>query len=108
MQSPETSAYSFLPHLVCQGPNSNPQQYRQLLRQGEQFAAYNFREYAKRRARDSFREHKDVQDERQIQELMQKGLKELQALKVRTSESPGRRLSIWVDQGSIFKRKMPM
>ena len=57
-------------------------QYRQLLRQGEQFAAYNFREYAKRRARDSFREHKDVQDERKIQELMQKGLKELQILKV--------------------------
>jgi hypothetical protein len=57
-------------------------QYRQLLRQGEQFAAYNFREYAKRRTRDSFREHKDVQDPREIQELMQKGLKELQVLKV--------------------------
>ena len=62
-------------------------QYRQLLRQGEQFAAYNFREYAKRRARDSFREHKDVQDERKIQELMQKGLKELQILKVCKSET---------------------
>ena len=58
-------------------------QYRQLLKQGDQFAAYNFREYAKRRTRDSFREHKDVQDERKIQELMQKGLKELQSLKVR-------------------------
>jgi hypothetical protein len=57
-------------------------QYRQLLRQGQQFAAYNFREYAKRRTRDSFREHKDVQDPRKIQELMQKGLKELQVLKV--------------------------
>jgi len=61
---------------------ANGLQYRQLLRQGEQFAAYNFREYAKRRARDSFREHKDVTDEREIQELMQKGLKELQVLKV--------------------------
>ncbi|KAL3426099.1 complex 1 protein [Phlyctema vagabunda] len=58
--------------------------YRQLLRQGGQFAAYNFREYAKRRTRDSFREHKDVQDERQVQELMQKGLKELQILKRQT------------------------
>ncbi|KAI6716661.1 hypothetical protein JHW43_000773 [Diplocarpon mali] len=57
--------------------------YRQLLRQGEQFAAYNFREYAKRRTRDAFREHKDVQDSREIQELMQKGLKELQTMKVR-------------------------
>ena len=59
-------------------------QYRQLLRQGEQFAAYNFREYAKRRTRDAFREHKDVHDPREIQELMQKGLKELQSMKVRT------------------------
>ncbi|PQE03525.1 complex 1 protein [Rutstroemia sp. NJR-2017a BVV2] len=55
--------------------------YRQLLKQGQQFAAYNFREYAKRRTRDSFREHKDIQDERKIQELMQKGLQELQSLK---------------------------
>jgi hypothetical protein len=66
-----------------QRTRANDHQYRQLLRQGEQFAAYNFREYAKRRARDSFREHKDVTDERTIQELMQKGLKELQVLKVR-------------------------
>jgi hypothetical protein len=57
-------------------------QYRQLLRQGEQFAAYNFREYAKRRTRDAFRENKDVQDEREIQRLLQKGLKELQSMKV--------------------------
>ncbi|KIN07710.1 hypothetical protein OIDMADRAFT_16281 [Oidiodendron maius Zn] len=58
--------------------------YRQLLRQGGQFAAYNFREYAKRRARDAFREHKDVQDEREIQKLIQKGLKELQSMKRQT------------------------
>lgn len=64
---------------------ADKQQYRQLLRQGDQFAAYNFREYAKRRTRDSFREHKDIQDPRQIQELMQKGLKELQSMKVGTS-----------------------
>ncbi|KAG5949841.1 hypothetical protein E4U53_005712 [Claviceps sorghi] len=55
--------------------------YRQLLRQGEQITAYNFREYAKRRTRDAFRENKSVQDPRQIQELVQKGLKELQVLK---------------------------
>ncbi|KAJ6446976.1 Nup53p-like protein [Purpureocillium lavendulum] len=55
--------------------------YRQLLRQGDQFAAYNFREYAKRRTRDAFRENKDVQDSRKVQELVQKGLKELQVMK---------------------------
>lgn len=59
------------------------EQYRQLLRQGEQFASYNFREYAKRRTRDAFHENKAIQDPRQIQEFVQKGLKELQMMKVR-------------------------
>ncbi|KAF2653567.1 hypothetical protein K491DRAFT_661761 [Lophiostoma macrostomum CBS 122681] len=58
--------------------------YRSLLRQSGQFAAYNFREYAKRRTRDAFREHKTESEERRIQELMQKGLKELQMLKRQT------------------------
>ena len=57
-------------------------QYRSLLRQSSQFAAYNFREYAKRRTRDAFRESKSINDERRIQELVQKGLSELQMLKV--------------------------
>jgi len=57
--------------------------YRSLLRTGRQFAAYNFREYANRRTRDAFREYATVTDERRIQELVQKGLKELQVLKVR-------------------------
>ncbi|EAT91680.2 hypothetical protein HBI56_012220 [Parastagonospora nodorum] len=58
--------------------------YRSLLRQGGQFAAYNFREYAKRRTRDAFREAKSETEERRVQELMQKGLKELQMLKRQT------------------------
>ncbi|KAM7205614.1 hypothetical protein V8F33_000940 [Rhypophila sp. PSN 637] len=58
--------------------------YRQLLRQGNQFAAYNFREYAKRRTRDAFHENKAVEDPRRIQELIQKGLKDLQMLKRQT------------------------
>jgi hypothetical protein len=57
-------------------------QYRQLLRQGNQFTAYNFREYAKRRTRDAFREHVAVNDPRKIQELVQQGLKDLQVMKV--------------------------
>ena len=59
-------------------------QYRQLLRQGSQFSAYNFREYARRRTRDAFRENKGVEDPRRVQELVQKGLKDLQMLKVRS------------------------
>lgn len=58
-------------------------QYRNLLRFSNRFAAYNFREYAKRRTRDAFREHKNEVDPRRIQELMQKGLRELQVIKVR-------------------------
>lgn len=58
-------------------------QFRSLLRTSRQFAAYNFREYAKRRTRDAFREHCSEQEARRIQELMQKGLKELQVMKVR-------------------------
>ncbi|KAK1713808.1 complex 1 protein [Colletotrichum acutatum] len=58
--------------------------YRQLLKTGDQFAAYNFREYAKRRTRDAFREHQRVEDPRQVQELIQKGIKELEKLKRQT------------------------
>ncbi|RYP77783.1 hypothetical protein DL771_000880 [Monosporascus sp. 5C6A] len=58
--------------------------YRQLLRTGENFQSYNFREYAKRRTRDAFRENKNVEDPRQIQDLIQKGLKELQMMKRQT------------------------
>ena len=57
--------------------------FRSLLRQSRQFAAYNFREYAKRRTRDAFREHSLESDARKVQELMQHGLKELQGMKVR-------------------------
>jgi hypothetical protein len=65
--------------------------YRSLLRQSRQFAAYNFREYAKRRTRDAFREHSTESDGQRIQELMQKGTKELQILRVcPSSECPSR------------------
>lgn len=59
--------------------------YRSILRQSRQFANYNFREYARRRTIDAFREHQKEADSRRIQELMQKGLKELQVMKVRVS-----------------------
>lgn len=55
---------------------------RSLLRQSNQFAAYNFREYAKRRTKDAYREHQNEKDERVIQDLVQRGLEELQMMKV--------------------------
>jgi hypothetical protein len=56
--------------------------YRSLLRQSAQFTDFNFREYARRRTKDAFREHQHETDQRRIQELVQKGLKELQVIKV--------------------------
>ncbi|KAL1637455.1 hypothetical protein SLS56_000593 [Neofusicoccum ribis] len=58
--------------------------YRSLLRQGRQFAAYNFREYAIRRTKDSFRANQRLTDSREIQDAISKGLKELQSLKRQT------------------------
>ncbi|OJD27169.1 hypothetical protein ACJ73_01440 [Blastomyces percursus] len=58
--------------------------FRSLLRQSRQFAAYNFREYARRRTIDAFREHQHVTEERKIQELMQKGLQDLRMMKRQT------------------------
>src|SRR3954447_6753883 len=56
--------------------------YRSLLRRSAQFTDYNFRQYARRRTKDAFREHQHESDQRRIQELVQKGLKELQVIKV--------------------------
>ncbi|KAB5559670.1 complex 1 protein [Coniochaeta sp. 2T2.1] len=75
--------------------------YRQLLRQGEQFAGYNFREYAKRRTRDAFRENKDIDDPRRIQELIQEGLRNLHVLKRQTVISQFYELDRLVVEGGI-------
>lgn len=56
--------------------------YRQLLRQSGQFAAYNFREYAKRRTRDAFKANMGETDDRKQQEMVQRALKELQVMRV--------------------------
>lgn len=60
-------------------------QFRSLLRQSSQFSNYNFREYARRKTRDSFREHQNESEERRIQELIQGGLQDLRLLKVSRS-----------------------
>ncbi|KAJ5152986.1 LYR family protein [Penicillium canariense] len=58
--------------------------FRSLLRQSNQFSNYNFRDYARRKTRDSFRAHKDESEERRIQELIQDGLQSLRLLKRQT------------------------
>ncbi len=54
-----------------------------MLRQSNRFAAYNFREYFKRRTRDMFREHRGERDEAKARELLAKARKDLEVLKVR-------------------------
>ena len=55
--------------------------YRSLLKTGNQFSQYNFREYARRRTRDAFREHKNETDPQRLQELVSKAINELQVVK---------------------------
>ncbi|KAF2718086.1 hypothetical protein K431DRAFT_287932 [Polychaeton citri CBS 116435] len=80
--------------------------FRSLLRQSRQFAAYNFREYAKRRTRDAFREHQSEADSRRVQELMQKGIKELQGLKRQTVVSQFFQLDRLVVEGGKTGRQI--
>lgn len=56
-------------------------QYRQLLRNGNALTTYNFREYARRRTRDAFREHAGEQDPARVREFLDKGKKELEILR---------------------------
>ncbi|KAF3941374.1 hypothetical protein ABW19_dt0205079 [Dactylella cylindrospora] len=76
---------TILPSLMSETALQVRSLYRQLLRASSQFTQYNFREYAKRRTRDAFREHKAETDERRIQELVQKGVKDLAMLKRQTT-----------------------
>lgn len=73
--------------------------YRSLLRQSKQFANYNFRTYAWRRTRDAFRDAQKEQDDRQVQELVQRGLKELQIMKRQTIVSQFYQLDKLVVEG---------
>jgi len=58
--------------------------YRNLLRTGNQFSQYGFREYAKRRTRDAFREHQRETDPEKIQNLVSRGISDLQMMKRQT------------------------
>ena len=58
--------------------------YRDLLRTGSRFSQYGFREYARRRTRDAFREHQAETDPQRIQEFVNRGNNELQTMKRQT------------------------
>jgi Complex 1 protein (LYR family) len=58
--------------------------YRNLFRTGGQFTQYSFREYARRRTRDAFREHQNETDPERIQQFVARGLDDLEMLKRQT------------------------
>src|SRR5579862_2375191 len=58
--------------------------YRNLLRSGNEFSQYGFREYARRRTRDAFREHQNETDPAKIQDLVNRGISELRMMKRQT------------------------
>ncbi|KAJ5937368.1 LYR family protein [Penicillium verhagenii] len=92
--------------------------FRSLMRQSTQFSNYNFREFARRKTRDSFREHQNESEDRRIQELIQTGLQELRLLKRQTIISQFYQMDKLVvegqktgketgDHGSIVRQKEP-
>ncbi|XP_061197292.1 LYR motif-containing protein 4-like [Saccostrea echinata] len=46
------------------------QLYKDLLRESRKFKSYNYREYALRRTRDAFKEHKNEDDPKKITSLL--------------------------------------
>lgn len=55
--------------------------YKALLRHSARFSDYNFREYAKRRTRDAFREHLTEADSEAVRRLYYEGLNNLAIVK---------------------------
>ncbi|XP_042724847.1 LYR motif-containing protein 4 [Lagopus leucura] len=54
--------------------------YRALLRESQRFSGYNYRTYAIRRIRDSFRENKSIKDSAKIEELVNKAKENLEII----------------------------
>ena len=54
--------------------------YKQLIREGSSFKQYNFREYAKRRIRDEFKENKNETDVDKVSNSIRKARNELESL----------------------------
>lgn len=61
--------------------------YRQLLSKAGKFDNYNFREYAKRKIHDSFKEHKGLLDEQAITSFYNEGVNNLALLTRQTTIS---------------------
>lgn len=61
--------------------------YRQFLRNGNKFGAYNFRDYAIRRARDGFRTHMNETNPEKINQCIAKAEQDLKVVQRQASIS---------------------
>lgn len=61
--------------------------YKQLLNKSYKFDNYNFREFSKRKVRDSFRSNQNLQESEKITEFYNTGIDELARLTRQTSVS---------------------
>lgn len=80
--------------------------FRSLLRQSSQFSNYNFREYARRRTKDAFRECQNETEDRKIQELIQEGLMNLRMMKRQTIISQFYQLDRLVVEGQKIGKQI--
>ena len=61
--------------------------YKQLLETSIKFENYNFREFARRKVRDTFKENKDLSDQKDIRKFYNEGINNLEMLKRQTTIS---------------------
>eukprot|EP01103_Thecamoeba_quadrilineata_P008658 TRINITY_DN18398_c0_g1_i1.p1 TRINITY_DN18398_c0_g1~~TRINITY_DN18398_c0_g1_i1.p1 ORF type:complete len:107 (+),score=10.20 TRINITY_DN18398_c0_g1_i1:1-321(+) len=54
--------------------------YRQLLKEGQKWQEYNFREYTCRRVREEFRKNRSITDPQKTEELLQFGRSNLELI----------------------------
>ncbi|XP_044265781.1 protein bcn92 [Tribolium madens] len=57
------------------------QLYKSLIRESKKFPTYNFRHYALRKIRDSFRENRQLTDQETIKQKMDEGARNLNIIK---------------------------
>jgi len=58
--------------------------YHKLMREGNKFKNFNYKEYSKRRIRSEFKENASIKDPRKITQLISKGNLELESLRRQT------------------------
>ncbi|XP_055706624.1 LYR motif-containing protein 4 [Phlebotomus papatasi] len=55
--------------------------YKTMLRESQKFSSYNYREYARRRIKDAFRDNKDLSDAQSIQNQLKYADENLQVIR---------------------------